>query len=325
MTHILDDHIFIEQTYDQCSNDLRLFLKMADSLNIPIKQSKTLPPSTTAIVHGFEVDTICMEARLPLDKLQKINAQLHGLKNAKKTTLKTLQALIGLLNFACRVVIPGRTFLRRLIDLTKGIKKPHHRIRLNSEARADINAWLAFTTSYNGKTLFFERNWLSSDKIKLYYDSAGSLGYAGIFGSAWFNGKWPVHWRKLNICFLELFPLVTSIHIWGPTLANKCVLFMSDNKAVVDVINIQTAKDQGVMMLLRQLVTLAMKHNIIFQARHIPGRQNVIADHLSRLQITQAKQLAPWLDQNPLTLPPHLLPENFQLPRSYQQHLRKIH
>ena len=41
----------------------------------------------------------------------------------------------GFSPFACSVVVPGRTFLRRLIDLTKGIKKAHHHIRLNKDAR----------------------------------------------------------------------------------------------------------------------------------------------------------------------------------------------
>jgi hypothetical protein len=36
-------------------------------------------------------------------------------------------------------VCPGRAFLRRLIDLTLNVSNPFHKIRLNSEARADIS------------------------------------------------------------------------------------------------------------------------------------------------------------------------------------------
>lgn len=38
-----------------------------------------------------------------------------------------------MLNFACIVVIPGCTFLRRFIDLTKGIVKPHNYMNLTKE------------------------------------------------------------------------------------------------------------------------------------------------------------------------------------------------
>lgn len=41
------------------------------------------------------------------------------------------------------------------------------------------------------------------------------------------------------------------------------------------------------MVLVRRLVLNGLKHNILFQARHIPGLTNVLADHLSRKQIQQ--------------------------------------
>ena len=39
----------------------------------------------------------------------------------RKVTLVELQSLLGLLNFACKVIRPGRAFLRRLINLTCGL------------------------------------------------------------------------------------------------------------------------------------------------------------------------------------------------------------
>ena len=51
-----------------------------------------------------------MEARLPLDKVERIQASLASFKSRKSCTLKELQSLIGTLNFACKVVHPGRPF-----------------------------------------------------------------------------------------------------------------------------------------------------------------------------------------------------------------------
>ena len=64
-----------------------------------------------------------MEARLLDDKLQKCNARLLDIHKRCKTTLKELQSLIALLNFTCAVVLPGQAFLRRLVDLTKGVSQ----------------------------------------------------------------------------------------------------------------------------------------------------------------------------------------------------------
>ena len=146
---------------------------------------------------------------------------------------------MGSLNFACLVVVPGRPFLRRLIDLTRGAKNKRHYIRLNKEARADMSAWLQFISSFNGKCLFLPERWTSSESIKLYTDSAGSFGYAAVFGKYWFNGRWPENWKNVHIAFLELFPIVAALEIWGKLLANHCILFLSDNIAVVEVINKQ--------------------------------------------------------------------------------------
>ena len=63
-------------------------------------------------------------------------------KIREKCTLKELQSLIGHLKFACLImIIPGRPFLRRLIDLTIGTYKPYNFIRISKEARADMAAW----------------------------------------------------------------------------------------------------------------------------------------------------------------------------------------
>ena len=62
-----------------------------------------------------------MRMRLPQDKLLDSKAKVDDMYRRKKVSLRQLQSPIGSLNFACKVVITGRTFLRRLIDLTKDL------------------------------------------------------------------------------------------------------------------------------------------------------------------------------------------------------------
>lgn len=76
---------------------------------------------------GISLDTALMEARLPEDKLAKFRTQLDDFCSRKSVTLKELQSVIGLLYFACCVLVPGRVFLHCLIDLTSGIRRPTHR------------------------------------------------------------------------------------------------------------------------------------------------------------------------------------------------------
>ena len=77
-----------------------------------------------------------MEARLTPLKVERVRESFREMKVKTQTTLRKLQSLIGLLNFACSVVVPGRAFLRRLIDLTCGVSKPHELIEITEENKA---------------------------------------------------------------------------------------------------------------------------------------------------------------------------------------------
>ena len=55
-----------------------------------------------------------------------------------------------------------------------------------------------------------------------------------------------------------------------------------DNQAVVEVVNAGYCKDPELMQLLRTLFFLKAQLEITIKAVHIPGRQNGIADAISR-------------------------------------------
>ena len=61
------------------------------------------------------------------------------------------------------------------------------------------------------------------------------------------------------------------------------------------------------MFLVRKLVLLALKFNILFSAKHLPGKVNIYSDALSRLQVSKFQTLMPQADLQPTRIPP--LPE----------------
>ena len=161
--------------------------------------------------------------------------------------------------------------------------------------------------------------WNTSPPLELHTDAAGSKGYGAIFGHHWFFGSFTDQWQSFNITFLELFPIALSLvavthtfcprmRIWGSQMANRCIVFVTDNAALVSIINQQTSKHKLVMIMIRDLVLTALNYNIIFRARHIPGLNNTIADCLSRFQIARFKELSPQADELPTIVPEILLP-----------------
>ena len=308
VTHLLDDFIFVSENESVCHTYLQSFEQLSLHLGIPLNQEKTCLPSTCQTVYGIEVDTLKLELRLPADKLAKATMLVDRLAKRRTVTLRDLQGLIGFLSFCCLAIACGRPFLRRLIQLTRGITRPHHYVTLNSEARADLQAWNTFLCSFNGKCMFLDHKFLSSDTIKLYTDASSDIGFAAIFGKKWVAGKWHRSFSSADITLLELYPLVLLTGMFGDYFANHCILFMTDNAGVVEIVNKLSSKNQQIMKLVRMLVLFCLKYNILFRCQHVPGYQNIIADHLSRFQIDEAKRAARWLDAEPSVIPESLRP-----------------
>ena len=207
---------------------------------------------------GLEIDSVNMIARLPQDKLTKLRALLKSFRKLRKVKLQVLQSLLGLLNFCCKVVLPGRAFLCRLTDLKKGVVKAHHRFTLNKEGRRDLEAWWFFLEHFNGSQILLDYKWVEVETIHLYTDASGSLGYGALFDTHWCYGEWPVHVKDFNITYKELFPITLAFELCGSLFRDKCMVFHSDNMAVVHIINNQSCKDCNIMYLVRRLVLACM-------------------------------------------------------------------
>ena len=259
---------------------------------------------------GIYLDSLDMSASLPEDKVIKFMGYIDQLLSSKTSTLKQVQSLTGMLNFACAVVEPARAFSRRLYDLTLGVSQPHHRIKITKAVKEDLHVWKTFLLSFNRKSFFLDFHFLSQHLLRFYTDSSSTIGFGGYFGSHWFSGLWSSQCLRLNIALLEIFPIYLSLMFWGAELSNKCVMVMSDNQAVVHILNNHTSKDPTIMIIVRLIVLACMQYNIVIRSQHLPGRFNTLADLLSRNQVQRAKQQFPYLDPVPVWVPQHLRLKN---------------
>lgn len=171
--HLLDDFLIIAPSYKLCQEQLNLFVDLGGYLGVPIAPEKTCGPDTTLCFADMELDSVLCEARLPLEKIIKCLSSIVEFLKRKKVTLKEIQPLTGLLNFACSVVVPERAFLPRLIDLTTGFRSPYHFIRMTREVKADLTVWQSFLSGFNGKSFFMDDTWYSSERLNLFTDASG--------------------------------------------------------------------------------------------------------------------------------------------------------
>ena len=124
--------------------------------------------------------------RLPEDKLRALKETLGHWRGLKSCFKEELASLNGLLAYASRVVKESRTFLRRLIDLEKGFERPDHKIRLNVEARSDLEWWFQFAGPWN-RVSILETLVPKPPNLTITSDASGSWGCGAFRGTHWFQ------------------------------------------------------------------------------------------------------------------------------------------
>ena len=151
-THYLDDFLLAGPKESRnCHTNMQTTINLFDKLGVPLAPDKIVNPTTTIVYLGIELDSTLMELRLPKDKLLSLNDILSQWSHKKKCTKRELLSLIGKLPFASKIIPSGRTFLRRLINLSTTVPKLHHHISLNKESKNDIQWWIDFLPTWNGK------------------------------------------------------------------------------------------------------------------------------------------------------------------------------
>ena len=309
---VLDDFLFINNSYEGSLNDLDNFYDFCEKVGIPIAEHKTEGPSRCLTFLGIEINTVTMTASLPKDKLVTYEASVIDLMSRNKCTLRELKSVIGKLQFSTSVIPVGKCFLRRLYNATIGIKKPNHYINVSSEMKEDLSLWYTFLRNYNGITIITPRNVINSCDIHLYSDSC-KYGYGGTFEDEFICGSFPIVWHKFSIEVLELYPIFLLLHVFIQKLSNTKVIFHCDNISIVHIINKQSSRCKIIMKLLRPMILTMLNNNISFSAIHIPGHKNKLCDVLSRSQITPETLARYGMKRSPTDIPFHLLPQNLMM------------
>ena len=292
----MDDFLVVAATEAECHQAWTALISLLEELGFTVnwKPKKTVGPAQQQTFVGVLIDSVAMQVRLGGERLAEVKLTLQSFAQRRTARLREVQSLAGLLNWVCKVVYGGRTFLRRILDTMSGGQQPAHHLKLGSAFRSDIRWWLDNLATFNGQAVILPA---CSTAVHEFQTDAEGSGAVGAFLWGGYVGLSAAQVRRLlpadtpppglHISVYETFAVLVAVRLFPEAVRNKHLCVRSDNTATVAAINKLTCTAKGpsraaIMAILRSLFSASVRLNFRLTAQHIPGVENGLADALSR-------------------------------------------
>ena len=111
---------------------------------------KACPPNTTMEYLGVEFNSVTMEKRVTMARVQELDSALDEWLVKIHATKRELQSILHKLLWIVSCVKNSRLFVSRIIAELRRLDKNHHRVKLSNEIRKDFRWFKCFLQTFNG-------------------------------------------------------------------------------------------------------------------------------------------------------------------------------
>ena len=269
-------------TPDVARRSYDALLDVMTQLGITVSEKKLVPPTTRAVCLGILIDTVDGTVAIPPEKLQDVKNMVNQWKGKKYCTKRELQSLLGTLLYIHKCVKPARCFLNRMLETLRKASNPA-KIILTDDFRRDLGWFDQFLPHYNGISMYAHK--VSRSVLEL---DACLTGLGGRWQKFVYHLPIVRGFRNLDIVHLEMINIILALRLFAQFWTGSRVLIKCDNDAVVKVLSAGKARDPYLGACARNVWYIAALADIDLQYVHVLGKNNVVADLLSRWQNTVA-------------------------------------
>ena len=281
--YYLDDSVIMAKSRHECTLNTEFAMDILSNAGFYIHYEKSvLKPTQRLTFLGFVIDSKDMSIYLPDSKIDKLKSCVHELLSCSSVTVERLSQVIGFLVSCLPAFTYGKLHYRSL-EMQK-IESLRHgsyktQVMLSPESRSDLLWWSNNADSSGNPIKPVEFS------VELRTD-ASMQGYGAFCSDQAIGGRWTEaelsdYGHSINC--LELYAVYLAIKALSSTLRGSNVCVRIDNTTAVCYINSMGGThsvlcDKIAKMIWNTVIDMSMH----IYATHIPGVDNVEADHASR-------------------------------------------
>ena len=282
----LDDWLIRDLILNQLISHTKYNLQTVQNLGfIPNLKKSDLIPTQKFTFIGMEFLTQQKIVRVPANRVKALILAIKTILSQTQISVRTFLSLLGKLSAAADLILLGRLHLQPLQMCLLSVWKPHilpldDQVTINSIIKFHLKWWM-------NTNRFVQRMPIHPPDSKTFlYTDASHYGWGAHLEpmSLSFHGRWSEDQSQLHINMLEIMAIRFALIKALKYIRHSCVMISTNNTTVVSYINKQGGTHSpNLRVEVWKILQWCLNYHIVVRIRHIPGKFNVLADMLSRI------------------------------------------
>ena len=260
---------------------LRTVLRLCNSLGIVVNWEKSqLVPTQTICYRVVLLDSINFRASPAQKRVDKLLSIGDVFLSSVEQPAKSWLELLGVLSSLTQLIPGGQLRMRSfqfVLHCAWDRVNPEALVRWSPEIYQDLLWWL------NGERL---EHGISLEQVSPQFDlwsDASDVGWGAHLGDQVVSGRWSQEELRSSINHRELLAMFYALQHFLPLVRNTSVAVFADSTTALAYLKNQGGTRSAVLNQTAQdLLRWAELHSVTLLPQFIMGRNNVLADALSR-------------------------------------------
>lgn len=212
------------------------------------------------------------------ERIKKLKRSIKMVFGSGRVSKRQLARIAGQAVSMTKAIVPAKLLLQNTYRMISSLQAWDDKVQLTGAVTRDLEWWLSAVDNWNGRTIS-----QTTVQIQCLTDASTTGWGSYISEDQKASGLWEPCISAKSSNFRELMTVGMTLLSFHDTLCGKVVQILSDNVTTVACINNLYTPSQELGQLMTDIWIMAHKLGVTLVAKHLAGRLNVLADHLSRV------------------------------------------